>query len=247
MRNLGVAVFGAALTLFSCSARIDAALAADASAGAELSAAIEPQTAALIRSLAAVSARGAGADPRAAASAPVLDGPALSRSLSRAPGIASANLRNQTPDRIAGAVKISRITDLLNAGGTSAIASRIFRYTPAGTDPAQLAIRLDRSIGPRAVPQLSAEAADYLSALMAPVVTGEALTKTEYRALVASIYGEGIAAEISAAKITVALTLPGQVVSSKGGVFQGRTVNFVFPLIDLLALETPLDCDVRWL
>jgi hypothetical protein len=246
MRKLCAAVLGAALTFFSCSARIDAALAADASANAELSAAIEPHSAALIRSLAAVAARGSGGDPRAAASAPVLDGPALSRSLSRAPGVAAANLRNQTPDRIAGAIKITRMTDLLNAGGNSALASRIFNYTPAGADPARLAIHLDRSVGPGAVPLMSAEAADYLSALMAPVVTGEALTKADYRGLVASIYGEGVAAEITAAAITVVLTLPGRVVSSKGGTFQGRTVSFVFPLIDLLVLETPLDCDVRW-
>ncbi|MDR1390559.1 MAG: hypothetical protein LBJ31_11375 [Treponema sp.] len=240
-RKLNFKIFAAALlfTLVSCSAQISATLAADASAGAELNASIGTQTAALIRSLAAVSARGADSG----AAAPVLDGPALSRSLSRSPGITQADLRNRTPERIAGTIKIGAIGDLLAADRTAQVTRQVFRYDAAGR---RLAIHFDRTIAPKALLLLSAEASDYLSALMAPAATGEALGKTEYRALVRSIYGEAIAAEIDAGKITVTLTLPGQVLSSKGGSFQGRVARFEIPLIDLLVLEQAIDYEVTW-
>ena len=105
---------------------------------------------------------------------------------------------------------------------------------------------MDRSAAPGILARLSPEGADYLSALMAPAATGETLSKTDYLALVESVYGKGVAGEIAAAKVSAALTLPGQIRSVKGGTSSGREARFDIPLLDILVLETPLDYEITW-
>jgi hypothetical protein len=93
---------------------------------------------------------------------------------------------------------------------------------------------------------VSPDVSDYLSALMAPVATGEELSKQDYLALVSSVYGKGIAAEIADARVSLDLELPGTVLSAPGGTFSGRRASFKVPLTDLLVLERPLLYEIRW-
>jgi hypothetical protein len=93
---------------------------------------------------------------------------------------------------------------------------------------------------------ISPDIVAYLSALMAPLATGEAMTKKEYLALIASIYGSGIADEIAAAFFNATIDLPGPVQSVKGGTFSGKRAEFAIPLVDLLVLEKPLTYEVVW-
>jgi hypothetical protein len=81
---------------------------------------------------------------------------------------------------------------------------------------------------------------------MAPVATGEQLTKQEYLELVASVYRKELAAEISAARIRARVEFPGTVVSVRGGTFSGSSAEFDVPLIDLLVLENRLSYEVVW-
>jgi hypothetical protein len=105
---------------------------------------------------------------------------------------------------------------------------------------------MDRNAAPAMLARLSPEAAGYLSALMAPAATGEALSKTEYLALVESVYGKGVAGEIAAGRVSAAITLPGQVASVRGGTSSGREARFDIPLLDILVLENPLDYEITW-
>jgi hypothetical protein len=86
----------------------------------------------------------------------------------------------------------------------------------------------------------------YLSALMAPIATGEALTKPEYLALVTSVYGKAIADEISSSSIRASVNFPGAIQRIKGGTYSGRRADFDIPLLDILVLETPLSYEVVW-
>jgi hypothetical protein len=227
----------------SCSARISGQLAADASGTLRLQAGLEPNMTALARGLAGFGSGGAG--NAAAASAPILDAAALSRSLRAAPGVASAELRNSGQERIEGTVTVNRIGDLLASDSTGA--GRFITYTaPTPSAPGRLSVRMDRNAAPAILARLSPEGAAYLSALMAPAATGEALSKTEYLALVESIYGKGVAGEIAAGRVSAAITLPGQVASVKGGASSGREARFDIPLLDILVLETPLDYEITW-
>jgi len=175
-------------------------------------------------------------------SASLLDAAAFNRSLQTAPGVATAALRNSSQEKIEGTVGISRIGDLLNAG-----ADRFVRYeAPSGTSPGRLGVRLDRGSAPRLLAQIAPETVDYLSALMAPAATGEALSKEEYLALVESVYGKALALEIAASRVTAAITMPNTVKSVKGGTSSGREARFNIPLADLLVLERPLDYEITW-
>jgi hypothetical protein len=228
------------LILFaSCSARITGTLRTGGSADVSLRASLEPRMAGLIRSLAAA------AGPRdVSAGEAVIDGPAIGRSMAAAPGIAAVALRNVSPAAVEGTIGISRVDEFLTPP-ENRDRFRFIRYEQ-GAAGGRLVISLDRSTAPQLMALLSAEVADYLSALMAPAATGEALSKTEYLGLVGSVYGKGVADEIAAARIYADITLPGTVNAARGGAFQGSLARFDIPLVDLLVLESPLYYEVSW-
>jgi hypothetical protein len=81
---------------------------------------------------------------------------------------------------------------------------------------------------------------------MAPIATGEVLTKAEYFALVSSIYGPAVADEIQSGAIHASIRFPGPISAVKGGSWSGSRAEFDIPLADLLVLETPLVYEVQW-
>ncbi|MDR2101518.1 MAG: hypothetical protein LBP43_03000 [Treponema sp.] len=226
------------ITLFSCSARITGAVKEDSSAEFALRVSLENRMTALIRSLSALS----GSSPAASQDNPVIDGPAIGRSMAAAPGLASVSLRNDGPAAVEGEILISRIGDFLSLPESRG-GKRFITYTPS---PGRLTITLDRSSGPGIMALISPEVTDYLSAFMAPVVTGEVLSQGEYLDLVASLYGRTLADEIAAARIYASVDFPGPLQSVRGGTFSGRRAEFAVPLVDLLVLENPLEYEVRW-
>jgi len=237
-----------ALLLFSCATQINGSLRGDGQADLQIRAALEPRISALIGSFTAVSG---AAQPDA--TAPILDGPAIAASMSSAPGIASVSFKNTTPAAIEGPVKIAQIGDFLAAGSKNA---RFINFEQnarggaasggASTTGGRCTINLSLDSGPEILTLISPEISEYLAALMAPLATGEALTKAEYLELVGSVYGRGIADEISKAVIRASIDFPGTVQSVKGGTFSGRRAEFAIPLPDILALETPLSYEVVW-
>ncbi|MDR1905010.1 MAG: hypothetical protein LBQ88_22355 [Treponema sp.] len=232
----------------SCSARIEGALNADGSAEIAIQSSLEAGMASLIRSL---SRRTAAPQSKPAAEILVLDGQAIARSMAASPGITSVSFVNTASSAIAGTIKVSKIDEFLRPPGNSRRLNFITyeqKSLSASGPPGggRLLISLDRSTGPEIVSLISADAADYLSSLMAPVATGEQLTRQEYMELVTSVYRKETAAEISAARIRAAIEFPGPIVSVRGGTFSGSRAEFNVPLIDLLVLEAPLSYEVVW-
>jgi len=105
---------------------------------------------------------------------------------------------------------------------------------------------IDLNGGPEILPLISPEIAAYLHVLMAPIATGEEMTKAEYLALVSSIFSKAVGDEIASSRIQIAVNFPGQVTSASGGKFSGKTAEFDIPLLDILVLETPLTYEVNW-
>jgi hypothetical protein len=253
-----VIFFGiAALLCNACASRINGSLYSDGRADLGVSVALEPRMAALIGGLSAASGTnqpGGGGTPT-----PVLDGASIGDSMSAAPGIASASFRNNTPSAIEGTVKITNVGNFLSdsrrQGAQSGAKNLDFIHfeqaSSGGTASGSAAggrctVSLNRDSGPEILDLLSPEITEYLSALMAPLATGEKLTKPEYLDLVGSVYGKGIADEISKASIRASIDFPGQVQSAQGGTFSGRKAEFNIPLPDILVLETPLSYEVVW-
>jgi hypothetical protein len=219
----------------SCAARISGELKRGGSGDFTVSTGLEPRISSLIRSFAAMAGGGS-------AEAPVLNGQAISRSMSAAPGVESADLRNTGPVALEGPVKITNIGDFL----APARDKKGFIILEESASGGRLRLTLNRDLGPDILSLISAEITDYLSALMAPIATGEALSKAEYLELVASVYGKPIADEIAGAFIRASVDFPGQLRSVQGGSFSGKRAEFRVPLLDVLVLESPLVYEAAW-
>jgi hypothetical protein len=225
----------AAFALFpSCAARIQGDLKADGSGELTVAANLEPRMAALIRSLSGLA--------NGSAAAPVVSGESITRSMAGAPGVKSAVFINTGPTAVTGSVSVSKIGDFL---APAASKKGFLDFTQAGTG-GKLSITVDRETGPGILTLISPEISDYLAAIMAPLATGEELTKSAYVTLVSSIYGQGITDEISKGSVRADLSFPGTVNSVKGGTFSGKTASFSIPLLDILVLEEPLSYEVVW-
>ncbi|MDR1870138.1 MAG: hypothetical protein LBQ82_09160 [Treponema sp.] len=233
MRLFSCLCLAALLPLFSCSARINGSLAANGSASLSVGMSMEPRMASLVRSLSAA----AGQTDR-----PILDGPAIAKSMSDASsGNVSATLRNTSPASVEGTIKISNISRFLAVGDVGG-----FITFKQGSSGGNCEIKIDLDNGPVLLSVLSPEISDYLNALMAPLATGEKLRKPEYLELVVSVYSKAISDEIASSRIRASIDFPGVVTSVKGGTFSGKKASFDIPLLDLLVLETPLSYEVKW-
>ncbi|QQO11020.1 hypothetical protein [Breznakiella homolactica] len=229
---LMIAVLGG---LCSCSARIEGTLRTEGSAELRVHASLEPRIAAVIASF---SGRLGGGDPRDFA----LDGAAIGRSMETAPGISAVSFYNIDPKTVEGTITISRVDEFLSVPGVD---RKFLRYSQ-GAGGGNLAIRFELDTAPELLLLLSEDVADYLSALMAPAATGEILTREEYLDLVASVYGDGVAAEISGARIALTLDVPGPIRRITGGTYSGRRARFDIPLIEALVLDVPLVYEIEW-
>ena len=219
------------LILLSCAAQINGSLAADGSAVLSVSMSLEPRMTTLIRSLSAAGGQTEG---------PVLDGPAIARSMAEAPGIASVTFRNTAPAAIEGQVRISQISEFLAAAEEGFI---LF-------EQGRSRININLENGPVIIKLLSPEIADYLNALFAPLASGWEMTKEEYLNLVTSFYNRAVSDEIASSRIRISIEFPGTITGviapGQSGNFLGRRANFDIPLLDLLVLEKPLVYEVTW-
>ena len=223
--------------LFSCSARIDGIVREGGAADITVRASLEPRTIALVRSMRDFMGE--------APDAPVLDAPAMSRSIAAAPGVRSASLKNAGTAGIEGEISLANVGDFLASGGAQ---GRFITYTQGQTaGSSSIVVNLDRSSAPELISRLSPELGDYLLALMAPVVSGERSTRQEYLDVLALVYGRGLADEIAAGSIRATVEFPRNITSIQGGtIAAANRAQFEIPLIDLLVLETPVRYEVSW-
>jgi hypothetical protein len=228
-----LSVFLAFFLFFSCTAKIDGNITANGTAVLTINMSLGQRITALIRRT--LSAAG-GQEPEQ-----ILDGASIARSMSQAPGIDSVTLRNTSQTMVEGQIRISQInTFLAAADGKSFIT---FEQTRSG---GRCEFSVNQKNGPLILEHLSLDVSDYLNVILAPIATGDEVSKAEYLELVETFYNKQISDEIAASKINVSIEFPGAITSVKGGTFAGRKANFDIPLIDLLVLDSPLTYEVNW-
>jgi hypothetical protein len=218
--------------LFSCTAKIDGNINASGSAVLTVNMSLGQKMTALIKSMAAAG----GQEP-----VQILDGQAISNSMSQSQGIDSVSFRNTSQTAIDGQIKISKINLFLNEAK-----GKEFINFEQGTSGGKCVISINIDNSQVILGRLSKDVSDYLNAIMAPAATGEKMTKSEYLELVGSFYNKGISDEIAASKVRVSVEFPGTVTNVKGGTYSGKKANFDIPLVDLLVLQTPLVYEVNW-
>ena len=173
---------------------------------------------------------------------PILDGQAISRSMAAAPGMGKVSLANNGPASLEGKVEVTKIGDFLSIAGRE---KRFVNFSET-PDGGSITISLDREIAPDVITLLSADAISYLTALMAPAATGEALSQQEYLLLVNSLYGPAIVEEIKMSRIWASIGFPGPISSIQGGKASGSRAQFQVPLLDILVLDKPLFWEISW-
>jgi len=231
-KSIILPVFSAVFTLFSCTARIDGNITANGSAVMTVNMSIGQRMTALIKSMAAAGGQ---------ENIQILNGQAISKSMSQAPGIDSVSLKNTSQTAVDGQVKISKINLFLNE-----VKGKEFINFEQGTAGGKCVFSVNIDNSQIILEHLSKDVSDYLNAIMAPAATGEKMSRNEYLEIVASFYNKGISDEIAASKVRVSIDFPGAVTSAKGGTFSGKKAVFDIPLLDLLVLETPLVYEVNW-
>ena len=238
MKKINIVLFLSFLLLASCSARINGTLRQGGSADLTIQVALEPRMTSLIRSLNAVMGH--------SGSELILDGQSISRSMAASPGISSVILLNTGPAALEGEVAVSRVEDFLSPVREQRFIS-YWEGLDGGRPSGRILISLNRATVPELVALLSAEAVDYLTALMAPAILGDEISNEEYLVLVNSLYGPGIVEEIRNARILASIDFPSPITAIRGGTISSpRRADFDIPLLDLLVLENPLSWEVSW-
>jgi len=212
------------LILIGCSARIDGSLSANGSATLSINMSLERGITALVQRMFTAGGQ----------AGPILDGSAIAKSMSDSPGVISASFRNTSPSAIEGQVRLSQVKDFG------------FVSIEQGASGGRCIININGENSQEVLELLSPDITNYLNALMAPVATGEEMTKREYLDIVTSFYNKTISDEIASSRVRVSIEFPGVVTAVKGGTFSGRRANFDIPLLDILVLEAPLIYEVSW-
>jgi hypothetical protein len=239
----GIFIFAALAVCVSCSTRLNCEIYSDGRADMVLNSTLMPAMDGLLKNLAVQSGGENGA--------PVLDASLLNKAFELMTGIESAALRNTAENKVDGRIVISNIglffnhaADIVSRQNTIKHAPfAVWEQTPRG---GSFKAAINRDTGQQLLSLLTPEFIDYLSALMAPIATGEIIDKDAYLELVGSVYGKTIAAELPRAEILLTIDFPGPVEYIYGGIYRGNHTEFKLPLLDLLVLDEALVYEVRW-
>jgi hypothetical protein len=229
------ALFFAVFPLFSCATRIDGSLASNGASQISVSTSLLPRITTFVRTLAAAGGQENGL---------ILNGPAIAKTMTdSSSGNVTASFKNTSPSAVEGSLNIKNINRFLSS--LSGKAERFVEFEQE-KNGGKCKFYLDLSGGYEILNLISPEIAAYLSVFMAPVATGEEMTKAEYLALVSSVFNKAVSDEIASSRLRISVSFPGQVTSAAGGTYKGKTAEFDIPLLDVLVLETPLTYEVSW-
>ncbi|MDR0644308.1 MAG: hypothetical protein LBG05_05255 [Treponema sp.] len=234
-----IAVFA---LLTACSAQIAGVVREDGSADITIQSGLLPSMTAIIHSLFKTDG---------GASQNIIDAKSINASIGASKGVKTAHFRNITSSSIEGTISLFRVNDFLSVAGQR---NQFLTFDPQN---GRLLVVIDRISAPRIVSLLSPDLVDYLSCLMSPAALEDyqyIQTKAEYLDELQNFFGNfkdkklaaNLVSNIKEANIHITVNFPKDVKSVQGGRFSGKRAEFDVPLLDLLAMETPLTYDVRW-
>lgn len=103
------------------------------------------------------------------------------------------------------------------------------------------------------VKSLPEESQSYLDLLMAPVITGEQMSASEYVELVGAVYGDEMSKELASSAVKISLVTPAGVQLKKSSLSDTKNVKtaadrvvFSIPLAEFLTLSTAQTFSISW-
>jgi hypothetical protein len=119
------------------------------------------------------------------------------------------------------------------------------------SSPRSVRATLSRDTLAEAVSLMPAGTRDYLDLLMAPVLTGESMTASEYEDIIGAAYGKTLAAELKRSVFTLTIRCPEPITAARSEgsaqpVVNGNSAIFTLPLSTILTLEEPVTLRASW-
>jgi hypothetical protein len=227
--------FIGALVLMSCSPRIEISIAGDSKTGVQVNAAPKPETGALLRSLSAFGGTPAGTQ----GAVPLFNVDAIKATFLKT-GFDTAQA--VSPDGLS-----------LKINATSLRAAKVFSFLNKAIiyGPSSLQITLSPDTIPEILALLPRDTIASMDFLMAPLLTGEKMSEADYKTLIASVYGQTIARELSESVFELVFTAPKTISSFTAPSIaraekQGARITFTVPLASLLAEREKAVYRVEW-
>jgi hypothetical protein len=216
------------LILMSCSPRVQISIAGDSKTGVQVTSKALPGTSELIRSF---NTLGKGT--------PVLNVEDIKTSFTRA---GFNKVQAISSDGISLQIDASAET----GEKAFSVLNKAIAY-----EPSSFQITLSSDTIPEILTLVPSDTVEYLDFLMAPLLTGEQMSEGDYKELIASVYGQTIARELSESAFELVITVPKAISSYEAPpqarvVRQGARLTFTIPLTALLSGREKAVYRVEW-
>ncbi len=232
----GIAIAGAVLAsaglLGACSSQVAVAVLAEGGARITLKAEVPATVATKLRKLGSL-----GPDE------PLFNPGAFRRSLAARPALRVVSASAPTSDSMAAELALRSLAEL--AADPQLAAADMFRYSE-GPGWAEFRLRLARDQGAALLDLFPGINPDVLAALSPPALDSDPVSASEYRQMLIGILGEKALPALDGAALTMRIALPGAIIRQTGGQAVAGGFMLGIPLLDLLTLEKPIECSVRW-
>jgi hypothetical protein len=237
---LSLAALGLALSVLSCSARMDATVRSDLSARIALNMEVPGLLGERVRQISNI--------PQGA---PLFDAPRLRTEFVGRKSINIIDLSVPNPNSMISTLYIPNLEVLSNDRTVAPEGLLALRSIQAsGSSPAyrELAIRIDRQNAAAAFNLFPGVDKTLLASLSPPALDKDPLTAEEYRMnLEQVIIGKRAMPTFDLCGVDISFTAPKPIQAASGGTFQGQVFKGRIGLFDLLTLEKPVTLSIRWI
>ncbi|HWR11048.1 MAG TPA: hypothetical protein VN445_04465 [Rectinemataceae bacterium] len=228
-----------AMTLASCSGRLETTIRNDMSARMALRLEVPEALSARVRQIGGIASK-----------SELFDVTALKEEFSGRKSIFLVDVSAPSPESLTSVIWVPDIRAFVDDRSLVPATMITFKSIPAsGSQPAQreLSVSLTRDNAAAAFALFPGVDGKVLDSLSPPALEKDPITAEEYRMnLETVIIGKKTMPAFDACALDVAITAPRTILSSSGGTVQGQVFKVKIPFFDMLTLEKPISFSIRW-
>jgi hypothetical protein len=235
---LGTVFLALTLVLASCSASVSSAINPNGGARISVEAEVPATLATKIRKL-----ESAGGRSPSSAQSPVFDAQAIRKALAARPGTDVIEISQPKPEAIRILLSVRSLKDL---AAVPEIQGSGLLTIERGSTSTEFRFHLERGDAKALSTILPGIDSGLMDAFSPPALEEDPLSLEEYKTMIRSVLGEQAMLAMEAASIKLSVSAPGPVLSSSGGTLSGSTLTASIPILEILALEKPIELRLRW-